>query len=182
MCIRDRDINPFIITDPTWNLQYVLGILNSKLISWLYINSSSIATKDDFRQTTLAELRRLPIPCQTKGDKGHDALVAHVGRMLKLHEELASAKLPDDQTRLTRDIAATARAIDGLVYALYGLTPAETALVEAATTPPAPKSKDDTPMLPPPGSESPAKPEESTPQSEALAAHFYFVKEDPPKP
>jgi hypothetical protein len=102
--------------------------------------------------------------------------------MLKLHEELASAKLPDDQTRLKRDIAATDRAIDGLVYALYGLTPAEIALVEAATTPPAPKSKDDPPMLPPPGSESTAKPEESTPQSEALAAHFYFVKEDPPKP
>ena len=72
--------------------------------------------------------------------------------MLKLHEELASAKLPDDQIRLKRDIAATDRAIDGLVYALYGLTPAEIALVEAATTPPAPKSKDDPPMLPPPGS------------------------------
>jgi len=31
------------------------------LFSWFYLNSSSIATKDDFRQTTLAELRKLAI-------------------------------------------------------------------------------------------------------------------------
>jgi hypothetical protein len=28
----------------------------------LYVKSSSIASKDDFRQTTLSELRSLPIP------------------------------------------------------------------------------------------------------------------------
>jgi len=38
---------------------------------------------------------------------------------------------------LTSDIAATDRAIDQLVYQLYGLTPEEIALVEAATAPPA---------------------------------------------
>ena len=40
---------------------FLLGILNSKLISFLYIGNSSIGTKDDFRQTTLAELRKIPI-------------------------------------------------------------------------------------------------------------------------
>lgn len=55
--------------------------------------------------------------------------------MLKLHEDLAAAKSPDAQTRLERDIAATDRAIDQLVYQLYDLTAAEIALVEAATAP-----------------------------------------------
>jgi len=57
-----KDINPFICINQEFDTKFLLGILNSKLISFLYLNSSSIATKDDFRQTTLAELRNLPIP------------------------------------------------------------------------------------------------------------------------
>ena len=131
-----KDINPFIVSNPDWNWLYVLGVLNSNFVSWFYLNSSSIATKDDFRQTTLAELRRLPVPKIGSAEKPlHDTLVTHVERMLKLHADLAAAKSPDAQTHLTRDIAATDRAIDQLVYQLYGLTPEEIALVEAATAP-----------------------------------------------
>ncbi|MBC7924655.1 MAG: hypothetical protein H7039_03275, partial [Bryobacteraceae bacterium] len=56
-------------------------------------------------------------------------------RMLKLHADLTGAKSPEAQTHLQRDIAATDRAIDQLVYQLYGLTAEEIALVEAATAP-----------------------------------------------
>jgi len=130
-----KDINPFLVIDSAWNPKFVLGVLNSGFVSWLYLNSSSIAAKDDFRQTTLAELRRIPIPAAYKNNKQHDTIVVHVERMLKLHEDLASVKSPDTQTRLQRDIAATDRAIDQLVYQLYDLTPEEIALVESATDP-----------------------------------------------
>ena len=56
-----KDLNPFVLTDPTYNPLFLLALLNSRLLSYLYINTSTIATKDDFRQTTLAELRRLPV-------------------------------------------------------------------------------------------------------------------------
>ena len=56
-----KDVNPFIITNTNFNPKYILSILASKLISYLYVNTSSIATKDDFRQTTLSEIRNLPI-------------------------------------------------------------------------------------------------------------------------
>ena len=82
--------------------------------------------------------------------------------MLKLHADLAAAKSPDAQTRLQREIAATDRAIDQLVYQLYELTPEEIALVEQATAPAA---------APPPGAYV---------QAEAEAAHHFFVKEEPP--
>lgn len=173
-----KDINPFIITQPTWRLPFVLGVLNSKLISWFYLGTSSIATKDDFRQTTLAELRRLPIPRLTEANKiQHDTLVAHVERILKLHADLAAAKSPDAQTHLQRDIAATDRAIDQLVYQLYDLTPAEIALVEQANAPTT--APDEAPPMeeiprPPPPSPSYA-------QAEADAAHHFFAKEDPPQ-
>jgi len=130
-----KDINPFLITDPNWSLQFILGVLNSKFISWLYLNSSSIATKDDFRQTTLAELRRIPVPRILKGNKPHDTIVSHVERMQKLHADLAAAKTPEAQSHFQRDIAATDRAIDQLVYQLYGLTAEEITLVEQATAP-----------------------------------------------
>ena len=52
-----------------------------------------------------------------------------------LEADLAVAKTPAAQTHFTRDIAATDRAIDQLVYQLYGLTAEEIALVEAATAP-----------------------------------------------
>ncbi|PWI48791.1 hypothetical protein CEE45_05225 [Candidatus Heimdallarchaeota archaeon B3_Heim] len=40
---------------------YLSAIINSKLISFIYINTSTIAQKDDFRQTDLKTLRDLPI-------------------------------------------------------------------------------------------------------------------------
>ena len=56
-----KDANPFIVIDNNYKTKYLLSILASKLISYLYVNGSSIATKDDFRQTTLAELRAIHI-------------------------------------------------------------------------------------------------------------------------
>lgn len=172
-----KDINPFIVTNSAWNLSYLLGVLNSKFVSWFYLHSSSIATKDDFRQTTLAELRRIPVPVVRPRERPrHDALVAHVERMLKLHADLAAAKLPDAQTHLQRDIAATDRAIDRLVYQLYDLTLEEIALVEAASAAPVskPAAPDDDRMDP-----VAAPPPEAYIQAESDAAHHYFANETP---
>jgi hypothetical protein len=56
-----KDLNPFINESEEYSLKYLLASLNSSLHSYLYIMSSALATKDDFRQTTLSELRALPI-------------------------------------------------------------------------------------------------------------------------
>ena len=50
--------------------------------------------------------------------------------MLALHQQLAAAKTPQDNNLLQRQIDATDKQIDQLVYALYGLTDEEIALVE----------------------------------------------------
>jgi type I restriction-modification system DNA methylase subunit/predicted type IV restriction endonuclease len=128
-----KDINPFIVADPLWNTCFVLGVLNSRLISYLYVNSSSIATKDDFRQTTLAELRSLPIPKVFRGDTRHDQIVELVEAMLELHKGLASAKTPNEKETIQRQIAAMDAQIDQLVYELYSLTDEEIRIVEGAT-------------------------------------------------
>ena len=48
-----KDINPFVVIRDNFDVRYLLALVNSRLISWLYVNTSAIATKDDFRQTTL---------------------------------------------------------------------------------------------------------------------------------
>jgi hypothetical protein len=41
---------------------YISSLLNSKLIAWLYTNTSTISVKDDFPQVTYEELKSLPVP------------------------------------------------------------------------------------------------------------------------
>ena len=44
------------------SVNYLLSLLNSKLLSYLYFRSDIVAQKDDFRQATLDGIRNLPIP------------------------------------------------------------------------------------------------------------------------
>jgi hypothetical protein len=69
-------------------------------------------------------------------------MVSLAERMLDLHKKLAAAQTHGDfgrsqsayhvKTALQRQIEATDRQIDTLVYELYGLTPDEIAVVESA--------------------------------------------------
>jgi len=60
----------------------------------------------------------------------HDRMVALVTQMLDLNKKLQDARLEQDKTQLSRQIAAMDEAIDKLVYELYGLTEEEIAIVE----------------------------------------------------
>jgi hypothetical protein len=59
-------------------------------------------------------------------------MVSLVDRMLSLHKQLQEAHTPYDETALQRQIEATDRQIDVLVYELYGLTVEEIGIVEGA--------------------------------------------------
>jgi hypothetical protein len=60
----------------------------------------------------------------------HDHMVSLVERMLDLHKRVAAEQVPHVKTMLQRQIEATDRQIDALVYELYGLTEDEVAVVE----------------------------------------------------
>ena len=57
-------------------------------------------------------------------------MVALVEAMLDLHRKLAAAVTDQEKTVLQRQIVATDRQIDRLVYELYGLTEEEIGIVE----------------------------------------------------
>jgi hypothetical protein len=72
-----------------------------------------------------------PIDFSDSGDAAqHTQMVSLVETMLSLHTKLTTASTPNDKTFLQRQIEATDRQIDALVYELYGLTQAEIDLVE----------------------------------------------------
>jgi len=129
-----KDINPFVLSGEEANANLVLGVINSRLLSYLYVNTSAIATKDDFRQTTLAELRRLPVPVlrfDIPSDRArHDKLVELVDKMLALTPKLRAETNESKRKTLQNAADATDRQIDRLVYELYGLTEEEIRIVE----------------------------------------------------
>ncbi len=116
-------------------LKYLTGLLNSRLHAFLFsMLYDALAMGSGYLRFQPPQVRRLPIRTidfSNKSDKAaHDRMVKLVDRMLDLHKKLAAAKSPHDKERITRDIEATDRQIDKLVYDLYGLTDEEIAIVE----------------------------------------------------
>jgi hypothetical protein len=57
-------------------------------------------------------------------------MIQLVEQMLSLNKQLAAAKTDHEKTLIQRQIDATDKQIDKLVYELYDLTPEEIAIVE----------------------------------------------------
>jgi len=128
--ITNKNLYTVLPRDDALDPRILLAVLNSKLISYLYLKQVSQATKDDFPQVTIRDIRALPFPPASRVVDCSSQLVALVERMLALHKKLATATIPADKTLYQRQIAATDRQIDALVYELYGLTGEEIAIVE----------------------------------------------------
>ena len=60
-------------------------------------------------------------------------MVGLVDRMLSLNKQLPTAKTDHEKTVLQRQIEATDKQVDHLVYELYGLTEEEIKIVEERT-------------------------------------------------
>lgn len=61
----------------------------------------------------------------------HKEVVGVVARMLDIHKQLAASKTSHDKMTTERQIEAADRAIDQLVYELYGLSKEEIKIVES---------------------------------------------------
>lgn len=116
---------------------YLLGVLNSRLF-WFAISNLSIPfgiRAGEYRYRLIYQyMEKVPIRVLDFSDPAdkaaHDQMVELVEQMLDLNQKLAGARTPQEQTALTRQIAATDTQIDRLVYDLYGLTADEIKIVE----------------------------------------------------
>jgi len=112
--------------------KYLLGILNSKLITFIYENISS-TYRGGYLRFVYQYLARLPIRTidfDDPTDKAmHDKMVVLVDAMLDLHKQLPGLSVIGREMVEAR-IERTDAEIDALVYCLYGLTDDEIAIVE----------------------------------------------------
>ncbi len=114
---------------------YLLGLLNSALLR-LFIHSVSTDLQGNSFNFSVAFVGRTPIRTIDFSNPAdvahHDHVVSLVDRMLDLHKQSAAAKGEHEHTMLQRQIEATDRQINSLVYELYGLTEEEIRIVEEA--------------------------------------------------
>ena len=96
----------------------------------ILIKQITQATKDDFPQVTIKDMTTLPFPSLLQDKARHDRMVSLVEQMLSLNKQLQTAKTDHENTSLQRQIDATDRQIDLLVYELYRLTEDEIRIVE----------------------------------------------------
>jgi hypothetical protein len=119
---------------------YLLGVLNSQLF-WFAISNISIPfglRAGRYRYRLIYQYME-KIPIRRINDsvaadvRRRDRLVSLVENMILLHNRQSAAKTPHERTSLARQIEATDREIDQLVYELYGLTDEDIRIVEEAT-------------------------------------------------
>jgi len=112
-----------------YSIFYVLGIINSRLLNFFFktsIGGGLHVYPDNIRQLPIR-----PINFAHPTEKAtHDRIVLLVDQMLDLNKRLSSAQTQHEKTLLQRQIEATDRQIDKLVYELYDLTEEEIKMVE----------------------------------------------------
>ncbi len=116
--------------------EFVLGLLNSRLLD-MYLKSVSTVLRGGYFRYFTQFLQQVPIRRINQSDRAdvsiHDRLVELVQKILASNIELQSASTAHDRTVVQRQVDATDRQIDQLVYELYGLTDKDIRIVEEAT-------------------------------------------------
>jgi len=116
--------------------KYFLGLLNSRVLDFFLKNVSTTMRGGFFRYFTqfIARLPIRRIDFSDSFDKArYDRMVQLVDSMLALNKQLDEAKSASQKEVIQRQIDATDKEIDRLVYELYGLTEEEIKIVEGET-------------------------------------------------
>jgi hypothetical protein len=122
-------LNVLHVSNDETELKKVAAILNSRLMSLFYKQRAVKAARRIFPKVVIKNLREFPYPCLAANAQDN-RLTQAVDRMLALHRQKAAAHTQVEQDLYQRQIEATDRQIDALVYELYGLTAEEIAVVE----------------------------------------------------
>jgi hypothetical protein len=114
---------------------YVLGLLNSKLLS-NYLKTVSTPFRGGYFALNRQYIEQLPIRPINFADAAdqarHERMVQLVEAMLQMHRHKAAAQTQHEQSLLQHQIEYTDKQIDALVYELYELSDEEIKIVEGA--------------------------------------------------
>ncbi len=116
--------------NPKIYLQYILGILNSKLIGYYTRKKyATTAMRGGFIELRAFEIENIPI--KLISDSEQQSVVKLVNEMLSLNKRLNEIrKRTDERLRIEEEIKKTDAEIDEAVYRIYGITEGERKLIE----------------------------------------------------
>jgi len=105
------------------DIKLILAVVNSRLISWQFLQRSNVGHRDDFPKIVLKETRELPFPrperlASEDGKKIVKSIVASIDKILEKRSR-----------DITADISSIDESIDEKVYALFELESEEIELV-----------------------------------------------------
>ncbi|MBN2116648.1 MAG: N-6 DNA methylase [Anaerolineales bacterium] len=115
-----------------YDLKYLLGLFNSKLINYWFVNRFGLLMEVGGFKVGQIPIRHIDFGNPAE-KSAHDEIVKLVEKMLALQKERQSVRREDDLDRvrnLEKQIAQVDAEIDQRVYALYGLTEEEIKIVE----------------------------------------------------
>ena len=122
----------FIITSSEYNLKFLLGLLNSKLLSFIYKLQNPQVGKV-FPEIKPKVIKSLLIRKVDKNIKNqHDQMVSLVDQMLSTQKKLHETNSPLEKKQYQKEVNILDKQIDNLVYELYELTPEEIKIVEGS--------------------------------------------------
>lgn len=133
-CVFSNSVDGVRIKDNSIKVEFLLGLINSKLISFYHLVSSANAFKGAFPKVLIKDILNFPLPPPPWDKFIYQKFSTFVKRILELHKSLEIALTTQERTMLQRQIDAIDRQIDQLVYQLYDLTPEEIAIVETAVS------------------------------------------------
>lgn len=135
---HSRDVIPIKIEQDLPHPYYLLGIINSWLITWHHYKRNPKAKKGLFPKVLVSDLKKLPIydiDFSNINDKiKHDKLIKLVEQILEFNNRIRKAKTNHEKTIINRQIKSLDRRVDNLVYELYGLNKKEIEVVEKTRT------------------------------------------------
>ena len=114
-----------------YDIKLILGIINSKLISYWFFEKYGKLQRKIFPQFKVRELRSFPIHAEIN-ETSKIEIGRLVDKMLVLNDQLQQASVKGSYTRekLIQELSITDTEIDQLVYQLYEITENEKRAIE----------------------------------------------------
>jgi hypothetical protein len=133
-CALDQSLYIVIARDnESVSLKYILSIIASNIGSW-YLKTKYSIYDTLYPWYTVKQFESFPIRTidftKPAEKKMHDDLVSLVEKMLELNKQLLKTHFDSEKEPIERQIAATDKKIDDLVYKLYDITEEERNIIE----------------------------------------------------
>ncbi|MEZ3143398.1 Eco57I restriction-modification methylase domain-containing protein [Halobaculum sp. MBLA0143] len=116
--VTNKSYQSILLEDESYRLGYLLGVLNSKLLSFYHIKQSAVALRDDFPKIVLSETRSLPIPEITDEESSE---ISVDPSQVQFDSETEEIKLNGDTTVSVGTTQETQRVISELTTHLMDL-------------------------------------------------------------